>query len=58
MIRHILLIRFKSSAMPEDIDHLRQLFEAMPQKIDGVISVEWGLNNSPEGKIRAIHTLC
>jgi hypothetical protein len=24
------------------------LFESIPQKIEGVISVEWGINDSPE----------
>lgn len=50
MIRHILLIKFKASATSEKIQKLRELFEAMPTKVEGVNDVEWGLNNSPEGK--------
>ncbi len=50
MIRHILLIKFKSTANAADIDTLRRLFEAIPSKVDGVTAVEWGLNDSPEGK--------
>ncbi|EKO3861510.1 TPA: Dabb family protein [Vibrio harveyi] len=50
MIRHILLIKFKASATSEKIQQLRELFEAMPTKVEGVNDVEWGLNNSPEGK--------
>lgn len=50
MIRHILLIKFKASAELSEIDRLRTLFESMPQKVEGVTSVEWGLNDSPEHK--------
>lgn len=50
MIRHILLIKFKHSADAYDINQVKLLFEAMPNKVEGVVSVEWGLNDSPEGK--------
>ncbi|PWI33442.1 stress protein [Vibrio albus] len=50
MIRHILLIKFKASSDQTEIDKLRSLFEAMPAKVDGVVSVEWGINDSPEVK--------
>ena len=50
MIRHILLIKFKESAEQAKITELKELFESMPDKIDGVVSVEWGVNDSPEGK--------
>lgn len=50
MIRHILLIKFKDSARLSEIEKLKDLFESMPEKIDGVVSVEWGTNDSPEGK--------
>ena len=49
MIRHILLVQFKATAQTKDIEEVRALFEAMPEKIDGVVSVEWGENDSPEG---------
>ncbi|MEX2366304.1 MAG: Dabb family protein, partial [Pseudohongiellaceae bacterium] len=48
MIRHILLIKFKGSAEPSEVKKLRELFIAMPEKVAGVVSVEWGLNDSPE----------
>ncbi|WP_339901210.1 Dabb family protein, partial [Paraglaciecola polaris] len=48
MIRHILLIKFKDSVGHSDIGNVKILFESMVQKIDGVLSVEWGLNDSPE----------
>jgi hypothetical protein len=48
MIRHILLIKFKENTDPQKIERLRGLFEATPEKVEGVESVEWGLNDSPE----------
>jgi len=50
MIRHILLIKFKPNAEQSEIDKLRILFEQMPVKVEGVVGVEWGLNDSPENK--------
>ncbi|MEZ9392163.1 Dabb family protein [Vibrio splendidus] len=50
MIRHILLIKFKKNAEASEVQKLKMLFEAMPNKVDGVTSVEWGLNDSPENK--------
>lgn len=49
MIRHILLIKFKETADPSQIETAKQLFESIPGKISGVESVEWGVNDSPEG---------
>ena len=49
MIRHILLIKFINTANTGKIDAVRTLFEAMPDKIEGVEAVEWGVNDSPEG---------
>lgn len=50
MIRHILLIKFKPSAASAEIAKLKTLFDEMPAKIEGVVSVEWGVNDSPEHK--------
>ncbi|MCQ8866842.1 Dabb family protein [Vibrio splendidus] len=50
MIRHILLIKFKENAEASEVQKLKMLFEAMPNKVEGVTSVEWGLNDSPENK--------
>ena len=50
MIRHILLIKFKEHAELSEIEKLKALFEAMPSKVEGVTSIEWGLNDSPENK--------
>ncbi len=49
MIRHIILIKFKATAKISEINELKASFESIPSKVEGVDSVEWGLNNSPEG---------
>lgn len=48
MIRHILLIQFKRSVTQADIDHVQSLFKSLESQIQGVNSVEWGVNDSPE----------
>lgn len=50
MIRHILFIRFTNSALPEQILAIRSAFLQIPDRIEGVTSVEWGTNDSPEKK--------
>ena len=57
MIRHILLITFTANASAEAIDQVREAFLLIPEYIEGVQSVEWGVNNSPEGK-NAGYTHC
>jgi hypothetical protein len=52
MVRHILLVRFKPGASPESIEVLQSAFKSMPSKIEGLVDVEWGENNSPENKNR------
>ncbi|WP_221076230.1 Dabb family protein [Agarivorans aestuarii] len=49
MIRHILLIKFKADASETSIQQVQQSFLDIPNKISGVLSVEWGHNDSPEG---------
>jgi hypothetical protein len=48
MVRHILLMKFKSKASPKQIQEVLEDFESIPTKIDGISDVEWGENNSPE----------
>ncbi len=50
MIRHVLLIKFKEKSEASEIKKLKALFESMPEKVEGVVSVEWGVNDSPENK--------
>ncbi|WP_436883406.1 Dabb family protein [Enterobacter asburiae] len=50
VIRHILFITFTDSALPEQILAVRTAFLQIPIQIEGVTGVEWGINNSPEGR--------
>jgi hypothetical protein len=50
MIRHILLIAFKQGTQPDQIEAVRAAFLAIPHQISGVTAVEWGENDSPEGR--------
>ncbi|WP_373226686.1 Dabb family protein [Enterobacter cloacae complex sp. ESBL7] len=50
MIRHILFITLTDDALPAQIDVVRLAFLRIPQQVEGVTRVEWGVNDSPEGK--------
>ncbi|KAA8998119.1 Dabb family protein [Affinibrenneria salicis] len=50
MIRHILLITFTHDASAAQIEQVKQAFLQMPDDVEGVQAVEWGINDSPEGK--------
>lgn len=57
MIRHVLLIHFADKTSVKQIEVVRKAFLSMPELVEGVTSVEWGENNSPEGK-NAGYTHC
>ncbi|WP_371972962.1 Dabb family protein [Lelliottia nimipressuralis] len=57
MIRHVLFIQFKPDVSSLDIDIIRILFLDVRNKIEGVLDVEWGENDSPEMK-NAGYTHC
>lgn len=48
MIQHILLIKYKSNVKAEEINKVRKVFESIPDKIESVLTVERGINSSPE----------
>ena len=48
-IRHVVCFKFKDSAESDRIRLVEKEFVALKDKIDGIISLEWGKNNSPEG---------
>ena len=50
MIRHILLIAFKAGTLADDIAAVRAAFLGIPARVNGVVAVEWGENDSPEGR--------
>ncbi|AUO67244.1 stress protein [Citrobacter freundii complex sp. CFNIH2] len=50
MIRHILFIAFTDSVSVEKMISVKNSFLQIPTYVDGVLGVEWGRNNSQEGK--------
>lgn len=50
MIRHMVFIAFHASAAQQQIDAVRYAFLTIPRRVEGVLEVEWGQNDSPEGK--------
>jgi len=48
-IRHIVCFKFKEDADPSKIKKVEREFAALKSKIPGIRSLEWGINNSPEG---------
>uniref|UniRef100_UPI003F7129A7 Dabb family protein n=1 Tax=Enterobacter ludwigii TaxID=299767 RepID=UPI003F7129A7 len=50
MIRHILFITLTDNASHDEINAVRLAFLRIPQRVEGVTGVEWGVNDSPEGQ--------
>ena len=49
MIRHILLIQFNELASALNISMFFEKIDSIIDRVDGISSIEWGLNDSPEG---------
>ena len=49
-LNHVVLIKFKSSATPEQIKKVEDAFAALKEKVPGVTSLRYGTNVSPEKK--------
>lgn len=47
-IRHVVCFKFKESAKKSEIEKIEKEFSALKDKIPGILSLEWGENNSPE----------
>jgi hypothetical protein len=47
-VRHVVLVKFKDAATPDDIKKVEDAFRALREKIPVVESLEWGTNVSPE----------
>jgi hypothetical protein len=47
---HVVSLKFKATATPEDIKKIQDAFVALKDKIDGVESLNWGTDISPEHK--------
>ena len=50
MLRHVVLIRFKSGTARGAIREIETAFTGLKDKIAAIQALEWGSNCSPEGK--------
>lgn len=48
-VKHVVVFKYKQSATPEQIEQVTTAFKALKGKIPGIVSFEYGTNNSPEG---------
>ena len=48
-IRHIVCLKFKNDASEKQVSEIEIQFPKLQKSIDGIVSIEWGTNNSPEG---------
>ncbi|MBT8283441.1 MAG: Dabb family protein [Muriicola sp.] len=49
VLRHVVLLKFKAQTSEEDIRIVQKSFVDLKSKIPQIVSLEWGVNNSPEG---------
>ncbi|NLQ17736.1 Dabb family protein [Marinomonas sp. M1K-6] len=49
MIRHILLIQFNEFAALSNISIFFETLDSITERVEGIASIEWGVNNSNEG---------
>lgn len=49
-LRHVVAFKFKETASEADIQKVVDAFRDLKTKIPTIVSLEWGTNNSPEGK--------
>jgi hypothetical protein len=47
-MKHIVIFKYKASATPGQINEVTKAFKALKDKIPGIASFEYGVNNSPE----------
>ena len=48
VLRHVVLFKFTADATSEQVKEVEDAFRALPAKIPGIASLEWGTNVSPE----------
>lgn len=49
-VRHVVAFKYTADATPEQIAQVNDEFRALQDKIPGIVSFEYGTNDSPEGK--------
>lgn len=47
-VKHVVVFKYKSTATADEIAQVTQAFKALKGKIPGIVSFEYGENNSPE----------
>jgi hypothetical protein len=47
-MKHIVAFKYKAGATSNQINEITKAFKALPGKIPGITSFEYGVNNSPE----------
>jgi hypothetical protein len=47
-VKHIVVFKYKSTATAAQIEEVTQAFKALKNTIPGILSFEYGVNNSPE----------
>lgn len=50
MLYHVVTVKFKEGAKPEQIKEAEKAFAALKEKIPGIVTLNWGTNVSPEKK--------
>ena len=48
-VKHVVVFKYKATATPRQIEEVTVAFKALKDKIPGILSFEYGVNNSPEG---------
>ena len=48
-IRHLVCLKFHETASADQIAEIEERFPLLKHSIEGIVSIEWGTNNSPEG---------
>ncbi|MEY8021249.1 Dabb family protein [Muriicola sp. SD30] len=49
VLRHVVLFKYKAGTTAKNIKKVQQSFVELKTKIPQIVSLEWGVNNSPEG---------
>jgi hypothetical protein len=47
-VKHVVVFKYKSTATADQIEQVTSAFKALKGKIPGIVSFEYGINNSPE----------
>ena len=47
-MKHIVVFKYKAGATPDQIEEVTKAFKALKGRIPGIVSFEYGVNDSPE----------